>query len=119
MLSATYDRKAVLLLFLLLFMGSCLAGCSFMSFMAPARSTPAMADEPVPPLPLSPGDDLDVKFFYVPELDESQIVRPDGIMTLQLIGDVSVQGKTPAEMHRELVNRYAAHLMVFWGMIRH
>jgi len=110
MLSDKYDRKAVLFLFFLLFLGSCLAGCSFMSFMEPARSTPAMAEEPVPPLTLSAGDVLDVKFFYLPELDESQIVRPDGFMTLQLIGDVSVQGKTPAELHRELLKRYATHL---------
>jgi protein involved in polysaccharide export with SLBB domain len=110
MLSDTYDRKAVLFLFFLLFMGSCLASCSFMSFMEPARSTPSMADESVPPLTLSAGDVLDVKFFYLPELDESQIVRPDGFMTLQLIGDISVQGKTPAELHRELLKRYATHL---------
>jgi protein involved in polysaccharide export with SLBB domain len=99
--------KAVLFLFFLLFLGSCLAGCSFME---PARDTSTMAAEPVPPLTLSAGDVLDVKFFYLPELDESQIVRPDGVMTLQLIGDISVQGKTPAELHRELLKRYAAHL---------
>jgi len=69
-----------------------------------------MAVEPVPTLTLSSGDVLDVKFFYLPELDESQIVRPDGFMTLQLIGDVSVQGKTPADLHQELLKRYAAHL---------
>ena len=28
----------------------------------------------------------------------------------QLIGDISVQGKTPADLHRELVKRYATHL---------
>ena len=49
MLSDKYDRKAVMFLFFLLFLGSCLVGCSFLSFMEPARSTPAMADEPVPP----------------------------------------------------------------------
>jgi polysaccharide biosynthesis/export protein len=107
MLSDKYDRKAVLFLFFLLCLGSCLAGCSSME---PARDTAAMAAEPVLPLTLSPGDVLDVKFFYLPELDESQIVRPDGFMTLQLIGDVAVQGKTPAELHRELVQRYATHL---------
>jgi polysaccharide biosynthesis/export protein len=107
MLSDKYDPKSVLFLFFLLFLGSCLAGCSFME---PARETSVMAAEAVPPLTLSAGDVLDVKFFYLPELDESQIVRPDGCMTLQLVGDVAVQGKTPAELHRELLKRYAAHL---------
>jgi polysaccharide export outer membrane protein len=110
MLSNRYDRKNVLFLFFLLFMASFLAGCSFLSFMEPARDKAAMAAQPVPGLTLSAGDVLDVKFFYLPELDESQIVRPDGFMTLQLIGDVSVQGKTPAELHRELLKRYATHL---------
>ena len=107
MLSDKYDRKTVLFLFFLLFMGSFLTGCSFME---PARDTDAMAAQPVPTLTLSAGDVLDVKFFYLPELDESQIVRPDGFMTLQLIGDISVQGKTPPELHRELLKRYATHL---------
>ena len=60
MLLDTYDRKAVLFLFLLLFLGSCLAGCSSME---PARSTADMAAQPVLPLTLSAGDVLDVKFF--------------------------------------------------------
>jgi protein involved in polysaccharide export with SLBB domain len=110
MLPNRYDRKDFLFLFFLLFLASFLAGCSFLSFMEPARDEAAMAAQPVPGLTLSAGDVLDVKFFYLPELDESQIVRPDGFMTLQLIGDVSVQGKTPAELHRELLKRYAAHL---------
>lgn len=107
MIADGYFRKIALFLFLLLSLGSCLAGCSGME---PARSTVDMAAEPVLPLTLSAGDVLDVKFFYLPELDESQIVRPDGFMTLQLIGDVPVQGKTPAQLHQELVKRYASHL---------
>ncbi|MFH0726587.1 MAG: polysaccharide biosynthesis/export family protein [Pseudomonadota bacterium] len=107
MIADKYSRKAVLFLFFLLFLGSCLAGCSSME---PARSTADMAAEPIPALTLAAGDVLDVKFFYLPELDESQIVRPDGFMTLQLIGDVSAQGKTPAQLHQELVKRYATHL---------
>ncbi|MBI4643513.1 MAG: polysaccharide biosynthesis/export family protein [Deltaproteobacteria bacterium] len=78
--------------------------------MEPARTTADMGAEPVPPLTLAAGDVIDVKFFYVPELDESQIVRPDGFMTLQLIGDVQAHGKTPAELHRELAKRYSIHL---------
>ena len=57
MLSVKYDRKAVLCFFFLLFMGSCLTGCSFME---PARDTAAMAAQPVPSLTLSAGDVLDV-----------------------------------------------------------
>jgi protein involved in polysaccharide export with SLBB domain len=105
--SGKTSKKAVLFLLLLISLGSCLAGCTTME---PARTTADMAKEPVPQLLLAPGDVIDVKFFYVPELDESQIVRPDGFMTLQLVGDVQAQGQTPATLHRELLKRYGAHL---------
>jgi protein involved in polysaccharide export with SLBB domain len=45
-----------------------------------------MATLPEPRLTLGPGDVLEVKFFYNPELNESQTVRPDGKIALQLIG---------------------------------
>jgi polysaccharide export outer membrane protein len=84
-----------------------LTGCSTMQ---PAKTAPQMAYERVGPLTLAAGDVVDVKFFYVPELDESQIVRPDGFITLQLIGDVIVLGKTPGELQEELIRRYQIHL---------
>lgn len=102
-----YDRKAALLFLLLLCLGSCLTGCTSME---PAKSFSDMAAEPVPPLALAAGDVLDIKFFYLPELDESQIVRPDGYITMQLIGDILAKGKTPAELHRDLVKSYSTHL---------
>jgi len=107
MMQSGNNKKAVMFFLLLFSLGSCLAGCSGME---PARTKADMMAEPVPPLVLAAGDVIDVKFFFVPELDESQIVRPDGFMTLQLLGDVQAQGKTPAELHRELLKRYAAHL---------
>lgn len=63
-----------------------------------------------PRVALLPGDVVEVKFFYTPDLDESQTVRPDGKITLQLIGEVEVEGKTPAELRDELLGLYAAHL---------
>jgi polysaccharide export outer membrane protein len=90
-------------------------GCFIVAFcgcssMEPARTISEMAAEPVQPFTLSAGDVIDVKFFYTPELDESQIVRPDGYMSLQLIGDFLAEGKTPAGLHQELLKRYAPHL---------
>ena len=82
-------------------------GCSQMS---PARTVADMALEPRAPLTLGAGDVIDVKHFYVPELDESQIVRPDGYMALPLIGEVKVEGKTPTQLQKELVMRYEPHL---------
>lgn len=59
---------------------------------------------------LCPGDIIEVKFFYTPELDVTQMVRPDGRIALQLIGEITVEGKTPAEVRNELLGRYESHL---------
>ncbi len=84
------------------------AGCSPMK---PAKTVVEMAQEPRQALTLGAGDVIDVKHFYVPELDESQIVRPDGYMTLPLIGEVKVEGKSPAQLQKELVKKYEPHLV--------
>lgn len=66
----------------------------------------------VPRLVLGPGDSIEVKFFYNPELNDIQIVRPDGRITLQLVGEVVVQGKTVDELRDHLVRLYAPELRI-------
>lgn len=93
-----------------------MAGCQTTRPAADSQLTAAPAadleprPEPVPLLNLGPGDVLDFKFFNTPELNDSQTVRPDGKITLQLIGEVMVQGKTPEELHDELVKLYTQDL---------
>ena len=91
--------KAVPLLLLL--------GCQTVQ---PSRTPMELASQPPPKLTLAPGDVLDIKFYYAPELNESQAVRPDGIIFLQLIGEVDVRGKTPGELKEELVRAYSNQL---------
>lgn len=62
------------------------------------------------PVVLRPGDEVEIKFYSTPELDEQQEVRPDGKISLQLLGDVLVDGKTPEEIRSELKDRYAERL---------
>ncbi len=59
---------------------------------------------------LGPGDEIEVKFFNVPELNELQTVRPDGRISLQLVGEVWVEGSTPDELRGELVRLYTPQL---------
>src|SRR4030043_186923 len=66
--------------------------------------------EPVPRVALAPGDAIDIKFFYTPELNDSQTVRPDGKITLQLVGEVMVHGKTTDELRDELIKLYTPEL---------
>lgn len=66
--------------------------------------------EYTPKVTLGPGDVLDIKFYRTPELNEIQTVRPDGCITLQLIGEVNVMGNTPQEVHDSLIIRYSSQL---------
>ena len=63
-----------------------------------------------PTVALMPGDIVEVKFFYTPELNEVQTIRPDGKIALQLVGEVEAQEKTPAELRTELVKLYNPYL---------
>ena len=63
-----------------------------------------------PPVILGPGDALEVKFLYTPELDVTQVIRPDGKITLQIIGEVTAEGKTPVQLKDHLLQRYTEPL---------
>lgn len=96
----------------------CLAVLIFSGFIC-------LAEEPVhnastitatvPPAGAGPyrigiGDDLEVKSFYNPELDEKATVRPDGKIALPLVGDIVAAGKTPEELANELTQKYSTEL---------
>lgn len=59
---------------------------------------------------LAPGDRIAIKFYYNKELNEELIIRPDGSISLQLVGDVTATGQTPNELSATLTKLYAAKL---------
>lgn len=63
-----------------------------------------------PVVKLEPGDVIQVKFTYWPELDDEQAIRPDGLISLKLVGDVKAQDLTPDELRTDLLSRYAEKL---------
>jgi protein involved in polysaccharide export with SLBB domain len=82
-------------------------GCSGMQ---PAVTSSQMAADPPPKETLVSGDEVEVKFFYTPDLNEKQLIRPDGTITLQLVGKVAAQGKTPRELRYDLIRLYTPEL---------
>lgn len=52
---------------------------------------------------LAPGDIIDVKFPYHPEENERVPVRPDGMIDLQVVGDVDAAGLTVGELEKQIV----------------
>lgn len=59
---------------------------------------------------VKPGDQLDIRFFYNPELNETVTVRPDGFISLQLIDDVKAAGLTVPQLDDLLTQRYEKEL---------
>lgn len=76
----------------------------------PVRAPESTGAAPESRIVFEPGDVVEVKFFYTPELDITQTVRPDGKISLQLIPEVKAQGKTVAELRDELMKLYDPHL---------
>jgi protein involved in polysaccharide export with SLBB domain len=60
---------------------------------------------------IKPGDQLSVKFFFNPELNEENlIVRPDGRISLQLIHEVEAATLTAPQLTSLLAERYKGQL---------
>ena len=60
---------------------------------------------------IKPGDQLSVKFFFNPELNEEDlIVRPDGRISLQLIHEIEAANLTAPQLTSLLSERYKGQL---------
>lgn len=59
---------------------------------------------------IQPGDQMDVKFYNVPALNESVTVRPDGCLSLELAHEIKAAGLTPEELGQAIAKYYAVEL---------
>ena len=55
---------------------------------------------------LETGDQIEVKLYFHPELNEATFIRPDGKIALQLVGDVDAKGVTVRALGDTLQKRY-------------
>jgi protein involved in polysaccharide export with SLBB domain len=70
----------------------------------------AMEAEPIADYLLRPGDLIEIKFFYHPELNEKLMIGPDGKISLQLIDEVLAAGLTSSQLDEVLTKQYAKYL---------
>ncbi|HYR41486.1 MAG TPA: polysaccharide biosynthesis/export family protein [Terriglobia bacterium] len=59
---------------------------------------------------LGPDDVIEVFVYKEPELSPTVVVRPDGKISLPLIGELSVTGKTAVELQKEIGQRLAQYI---------
>lgn len=75
---------------------------------ATAPATPPSPLTQAPRYVLSVGDDIDVRVPDAPYLDQSLKVRPDGQISLPLVGSVAAAGRSPDELEAALRERLQA-----------
>lgn len=59
------------------------------------------------PYQMAPGDRFSVSFFYYPEYNLTGTVRPDGFMTIPILGDFKVEHLTPSQVSDSIRAAYA------------
>lgn len=55
---------------------------------------------------ITPGDVIELRFPFVPELDQTLSVQPDGYVTLREVGDIRAQGRTLPQFRAEVNEAY-------------
>jgi len=78
--------------------------------MGPQAMEGALEAEPIADYRLRPGDEIEVKFFYHPELNEKLTIGPDGKISLNLIDELLVAGLTRAQLDGLLTQEYERYL---------
>jgi polysaccharide export outer membrane protein len=89
------------------------AACSTTRSSGPQAMQGAMGAEPIADYHLRPGDEIEIKFFYHPDLNETLMIGPDGKISLQLIDEVLAAGLTPSQLDEVLTKEYDKYLENF------
>lgn len=69
--------------------------------------TPGPPDLPTEQYIIHVGDELDIVFYSEPRLNQLMYVRPDGYISLQLIGEVRADGLSVPELRKTLEEKYS------------
>ena len=84
-------------------MASLLGGCASEPKVTPVPSAASTAaGQPPPEYLIGPGDTLQVFVWNHPELTVTVPVRPDGMISTPLISGVTAEGKTAAQLGKDL-----------------
>lgn len=106
-------RLAVLLAFVVFSLGA--PGCAPRQYKEPPAPLPPLAPPPQArdfggEYRLLPGDVLRVKYLYHPEYDLRVPVGPDGTVSIQDVGVIKAEGKTPRELAKRIEQLSSKHL---------
>lgn len=98
-------RSTHLMLLLLAAVGICAAGSDNPKSKAPTASETQPAEYLI-----GPDDVLAVNVWKEPEISRSVPVRPDGKISLPLVGDLRAGGRTPVQLQDDIKRQLLAYL---------
>jgi protein involved in polysaccharide export with SLBB domain len=78
--------------------------------LASIKAEPAAAPTPKSPYRIGAGDELEVKFFFAPELNDRMMVRPDGKISIMFAQDIQAAGLTADELASDVRAVLAPHV---------
>lgn len=107
LLNMTIYCKKLLLILVLIALAGCATTEAFVPEEADSAKRKLITSVKYTDYYLQPGDQLDAKFYYTPNLNENLIIRPDGKISLQLIGEIEAAGLTPVELEKRLIEKYS------------
>ncbi len=95
----------IVLALLFILLGGCSSGGKMVIPLHPAAVPPKTEYR------IAPGDNLIIKLYYHPELNTEVWVRPDGFISLELVGEINVAGQSPGTLDSILESKYGRKLI--------
>lgn len=105
----SFLRQAGLIALLLSLLAGCGSNRPSAGPAAEPRTIPMLqlpSSNSAAPYTLAAGDEFDIKVPDAPQYDQTVKVRPDGKVSLHLVGTVHALGRTPEDLQQELRERY-------------
>lgn len=99
-------RKSATVILALMLAARIAAACSEPSKAKAAAAAPPAAEEYM----IGPDDLLAVNVWREPEISRNVVVRPDGRISLPLVGDLRASGRTPAQLQDEIKGQLLNYL---------
>lgn len=108
MLNNAYHRmtRAAFALVAAAFLAGCQSHPLITHFSPQTESTNSTAS-----LVLHEGDTIRISFPGAPRLDSTQVIRRDGKITLEMMGEMRAAGLTPHELEQDLLKLYDSQLL--------
>lgn len=84
--------------------------CLMLTSAVVALAQPGGFSERDPRYHIQPSDLVEIHYRYTPEFDQTVTVQPDGFATLQIVGDLKVQGLTEEQLKAVILEKASLRL---------